>query len=194
MRRLLFILTFLCLAAIQVQAQVFVGLRDSRFAYAGYKFTKGWQVSVEYSIFSEKLGFQKIRLYGAYTHQWERAAIEVEPYASTLWNGDYQDYGILVSGSIHPVKIWSIDGTLNPHEDSEVGYTTCYRVGTSVDVSKHISLLLHYQNIPEYRLPEKRIRVGAKFTSGKLSATPEISLPTKEIKNLRVAFGMEYQF
>ena len=194
MRRTLLVLAFLCLAVIQGQAQVFVGLRDSRYAYVGFKFSKGWKVSAEHSVFSEQLGFQKIRLYGEYGHQWGRAGIEVKPYASTLWNGNYQDFGVLISGSIRLFKIWSIDATLNPHEDSEVGYTTCYRVGTSVDVSNHISLLLHYQNIPEYRMPEKRIRIGARFASGKLSATPEISLPTKDIKNLRVAFGMEYQF
>lgn len=193
MRRLL--LGILLAIGIESQAQVYVGLRDTRYVYAGYRFSGNWRISAEQSLFSGHIGFQKIRLYGSYAHQWKYLGCEVKPYVSTLWNGHYQDYGALITGRVYPFKIWCIDATVNPHGDTEEGYTTCYRVGTSVAVSKEIALLLHYQNIPEYRMPEKRFRIGARFVASKLNVTPEISVPaTKKAKNIRVMCGMEYLF
>lgn len=194
MRRLLLI-GVLLFFAIEGQAQVFVGLRDTRYVYAGYSFSGHWRISAEHSLFSEHIGFQKIRLYGSFAHQWKYIECEIKPYISTLWNGHYQDFGALITGRVYPFKIWCVDATINPHGDTENGYTSCYRVGTSVAVSKEMALLLHYQNIPEYRMPEKRFRIGARFAAGKLNVTLEISVPaTKDAKNIRVMCGMEYLF
>lgn len=194
MKKSIFFFFFL-LSCIELQAQVFLGIRDSRYFQAGYQFEHGTYLNLEHSAFSEIFQYQKIRLGGGYTHNRKDFTLDTNLYGSTLWNGGYHDAGLYIMGDYRIRKPWKIDVALNPHYDTELGYQTCFFVGTSVNVHRDIALTAHYSTIPEYRESEKRVRIGAKLKVANLWVHPVISIPaTKDTKNFRVLCSMRYLF
>ena len=193
--RKIFIICILAMMAIVTNAQGYIGFRDNRYVYGGYQFKFGVYVAVEHSIYSEHFGYQKGRLYVGYEHEWKYADLNAKIYGSTLWNGNYQDAGLLLQVLAKPFKVWTIDATLNPHYDTGIGDYINYSVGTGIKVNKEITLLAHYTTIPEYRESEKRVRVGISFKVDNLEVQPEFSVPVEgKAKNIRVLFSMRYSF
>ncbi len=176
-------------------AQVHIGLRENKYAQIGYGFKEDWQITLEHSIYAEKFGFQKVRLYAEYKHSWGNAQLRANSYISTLWNGDYQDYGIALTGRYQLFIPWAIEATINPHYDSQYGYKTCYAISTDIHIIKALSAVAQYTTIPEYRLSEKRFRVGFNLSHGNLSVTPLLSIPVEgNIKSIRVLCSFHYKF
>lgn len=194
MKRMLLILAFL-FATLILQAQIYLGFRDSQYVLGGFQSESGFYAEAEHSIYPEHLGYQKIRLYAGYNHCWKTISADVKCYGSTLWNGYYQDFGMLAAGIFNPVACLSIDVSLNPHYDTGVGFHTNFSAGAGVRVHRNLSLIAHYSTIPEFRIPEKRIRVGMWFKVATIEVKPELSIPADEkLKNVRVLFSMKYSF
>lgn len=193
MKKLIMIIFFVI--SVFVKAQLFVGLRDTKYVYGGYLFECGMNTCLEHSVYSDKFAFQKVRLNIGYTHKWNNINMRIKTYMSTLWNGAYQDYGLQVGADYFMIDWWGISGTVNTHYDSGLRYETCYLIGTTFNVNEHISFLANYTTIPEYRKSEKRIRGGVAFKVGGLKVIPEISIPIKEqINTIRLLCSMEYVF
>lgn len=190
----LYLIAFLTIVCIVAKSQVSVGLRESQYAFAAISFCNHWSTKIEESLYSEPIDYQRIRLYAGYSIRKERFSGELLLYVSTLWNGKYKDYGAKFITNVELLSFWDVDLTINPHFDTGLSYKTCYSMGTGLKITKDISFLLHYSTIPEYRISEKRIRLGARFRSKKLSVTPELSISTGKIKKLRTLCSMQYVF
>ena len=193
--RKIFIICILAMMTIVTNAQGYIGFRDNRYVYGGYQFKFGMYVDVEHSVYSDHFGYQKGRLYVGYEQEWKYADLNAKIYGSSLWNGNYQDAGLLLQVLAKPFKNWTVDATLNPHYDTGIGDYINYSVGTGIMVNKDITLLAHYTIIPEYRDSEKRVRVGIIFKVGNLEVKPELSVPVEgKARNMRVLFSMRYTF
>ena len=60
-----FILLFVALTCHNVCSQVYVGLRDTKYAYAGYQWDSNWHVQLNHSVFIEHLKHQYVSGQGA---------------------------------------------------------------------------------------------------------------------------------
>ena len=189
------IIVLLLCVGYSASAQIHIGLRDNRYARIGYTLKDSYLFTLEHSIYSEKFGFQKARLYVGYKHNWKNLGIQANLYASTLWNGNYQDCGVLATAHYRIFNPWIVYATLNPHYDSEYDYMTCFTVATDVEVIKGLALTAQYTTIPEYRLSEKRVRAGLHLSYGNLSVTPLLSIPTDgNTKSIRVLCSFSFSF
>lgn len=192
MKKILFILALVL--GTQCFAQVNLGLRDTRYAQLGYTYKDRWSATLEHSIYSEHFDNQKVRLYLGYHNTWNWFTLNVQPYASTLWNGNYQDVGTLLNVDLRVLHRWHVDATINPHYDTQIGYSTCYSAGTKVTVTEQVAIVAHFTNIPEYRESEKRIRAGLEFKVLNLIVTPELSVPVEgQQKTIRALCGFNYK-
>lgn len=125
----------------------------------------------------------------------DKFSFNINPYASSLWNGDYLDFGVLANAEPKLAPTFAIDITANPHYDTGADDTTCFAVGTTIHVHKDVALVAHYTTIPEYCLSEKRIRAGLDFKVQKLWVRPELSIPVEGVvKTVRVLCSMGYKF
>lgn len=73
----------------------------------------------------------------------------------------------------------------------------CFSTGSKIHVISPLYFTLNYSTVPEYRMPERRLRVGLKLKSEKMWVRPELSLPLSgQIKNFRslVSFGYRIDF
>ncbi len=177
LKRIMLTAALIAVGYFLAEAQCFIGMRDARYVNAGYSFSNGLTVGAEHSIYSEDFEYQKIRIFAKYYHAWENMSISTSVYGSTLWNRDYQDYGGAVTLRYNLLKIWGIEASINPHYDTHYGYMTCYTLGSDVRIIDNVALVGQYSTIPEYRLDEKRVRVGLRLTKGNLSITPMVSIP-----------------
>ena len=193
--RILLLNCILLCCSNNLYSQLNVGLRDNRYAHIAYEFKNDWEAKLEHSIYSEKIGFQKIRAYMTYSHTWSNFTLKANVYGSTLWNAGYQDFGANLSAGYRILKLWNIEATVNPHYDTEYNYKTYFNVSTDVQIIKNLGIIAQYTTIPEYRLSENRVRAGLLFSYGGLYVTPMLSIPVDgEVKSLRVLCSFEYKF
>ena len=110
------------------------------------------------------------------------------------YGNTFSNEGIAVGGSVTPLKWLVVRAAVVPHHDSAMGYTTCYSGGLDFVCTSHISITAALSNRPVYREPERRLRGGVKFTEGNLWVHPELSIPDKDGKSVRVLVSMGYTF
>lgn len=195
MRKTFLALLFLALFPVYMEAQIRLGVHDNKFVWVDYTYNNTWNAKLEESFFSENLPYQYIRGYLGYSYKWKSAEVDFSPYWGTQWNGNFQDYGISCKVEYICGNLLSIHGILNPHNDTSLGYTTCYEVGGTFNAIFNIGLYISYRNIPEYRIASKRIRAGIVFSEKHLKVTPLLSIPTNEnIKNTRFLMNFEWNF
>ena len=192
-RRIL--LLSLCLSLFgAANSQVYLGYRNARHIYAGYNINKSFSAEVEHSLYAEKFGFQRVRLYGNYQSDFNNFGLKVSPYFGTLWNGDYQDFGALVAAS-YTLGRFTPMLTANPNYDSQLKFKFNYSGMLSVRVINELDIFGEFTTIPEYRISEKRLRLGGDFHVGKLSARPTLSLPVEDgVKSVRVYCDFRFSF
>ncbi|MCM1033243.1 MAG: porin family protein [Odoribacter sp.] len=191
-------LTCVALCGIQASAQYFsAGIRDSRYIYGQYDFSNGLDIRVEHSVYSEKIGFQRIGASVGY-HRELGAGFsgDAEISGATTWNRNYQVVWANVGVDYNYRRI-GISAAIRPIYDTGLHYTTTWRVGALVRLNSHIDVRAAYTTIPEFRMSEKRVRGGFGFNVGKLSVVPEVSVSVDHntvFKNLRVLMSMQYKF
>lgn len=194
--RLLLTLAFLA-TTLTSYCQFGVGVRDSRFVYGDFTFLRHWEVELEQSIFSEKIGFQYLRGYAGYKGDWKSLDYKAQAYFGACYNGDYHSYGLLASARYTLFNRVMVDGKINPHYDSGYGYKTCFYAGAGVRITDNINVMAGYTTIPEYRMSEKRVHAGFDFHVKRLSVQPLISFETdgsRNTKTLRTLVSFRYQF
>ncbi|GHT52255.1 hypothetical protein AGMMS49982_11990 [Bacteroidia bacterium] len=191
------ITTFLCCCVtVAASAQtVSIGLRDNQYAHIQYVAKTGLLAEVEQSLFMNGVNFQHIQGFVGYRRDFNYLNGDVRAYYGTTYGSIYQDYGLKISAETTFSKRWGIGLALNPHEDSDYGYTTCYVASVFCSVFKEIAIELSSTNIPEYRQATNRLKAGLRFHSGNLYVKPQISIPTEgNIKYAHVLCGFDYTF
>lgn len=189
-------LLLLLMGCILVRAQFYIGLRDSKYAVAGYQWDSGWQVQLDQSIFETNLRSQYIRGGGGFQFYHNRYFdFMASAFAGTTYCNNFYDFGARIDGSYLPLKWLELDAGINPRYDSDYGYETTYLVGLKFHINDEIALLSQYSTIPEYRISEKRARLGLEFKVKNLAVAPMISVPVKgNTLNLRILVGLKYEF
>lgn len=190
------IVLFLTMVCVVAKAQFYLGLRDNKYALVGYEWSSGWNVQLDHSIFDESFKYQYIRCSGGFQFNDNKYFhISVSPFVGTTYCANFYDVGVNVVGNVFPVKWLGINAEINPRYDSDYGYTTCYMFGTDFRVNKEITILAQYSTIPEYRISEKRIKVGLRFSVKNLMVSPMLSLPIEgNSKTMRILVGCQYHF
>ncbi len=193
MRRFILLLSVVVTATVGY-AQLYLGLRDTRYVNVGYCFNSGVSVELEHSVYAEKFKFQHIRGAVDYANRFGMVEIGVMPYAGVIYTGDYYDLGAYVYARFRPAERLVLAGCVNPHYDSTLDYKTCFMVDASCRLYKELSAVVQYTTVPEFREREKRFRVGVSFDLGRLMVKPLLSIPIGdgESKSVRVAVQMRY--
>lgn len=192
---LFFFISIVCLNAF---GQISVGIRNNRFINATFLYKDHYSARLEQSIFSEKFGYQYMRGYLGYQTTFGNVLqLFGTAYFGSTFNRFYCSTGASVHVRIHPYRIIILDAKINPHYDSGFGYTTCYYAGIGSYITKQIDFLIGFSNIPEYRMPEKRLSVGFDFHIKNIKVLPKLSLNLNSEdgpKSLRPIIDFEYTF
>lgn len=176
-------------------AQFYIGLRDSKYAFFGYKWDAGWAVRLDQSIFDESLKYQYIRCTGEYQMHIKYFALSLATFVGTTYSSSFYDLGLSVKGTCHPLRWLGIGAEITPRYDSWYKYTTCYMLGVDFHVSDELALLAQYSTVPEYRISEKRVKAGLRFAVKNLTVSPMLSFPIEgNAKSLRILVGLQYDF
>ncbi len=185
------------IACFSAQAQFNVGIRDTRYVYAGYTWDKKFSVQLEHSIYSEKMQYQYVRLYAGYQHTFfDNLSFKVSPYYGMTWNNNYRNGGVLFDLSYN-YKRAGVYGILNPHYDSTFHYETMFRLGAKFDITRQIAVCADYNTIPVYRQSEKSVRAGFDFKVKNLSVSPMLSIPVagnQKLNYVSVLLSFNYVF
>ena len=175
-------------------AQLAIGSRDNQYIYGEYLY-KGWQVKLEESFYAEKIGFQYLRLYAGYQLDTPQLSLSAIPYFGNSYNGNYCSSGCFLNGKYYLDDKYHFCVTINPHYDSGYKYTTCYRIGAGMDLTSQIGIKAEFQDMPIYRMKEKRVKCGFIFKTGNLSASPQLSIPAEGVvNNIRCIVDFKYIF
>lgn len=177
-----------------IKGQIYLGMRDNNYAYCGLTIKNKFNVSIEHSLYSEKMSYQKIRLYVGYQQNLGDFNLKVSPYISSVWNGMYKDYGSMIDCSYNIFDFAVGDITFNPHHDSGFGTDFNYMVGIKCKVYKDLWITSHYSCIPEFRSSEKRVRLGILISVGQLSIEPCLSIATEGKTIVRSFCSFKYNF
>lgn len=195
MKRFLIII-LLFMPSLYIAAQCFIAIRDNRYAQLGYDWKSGWSITVEHSIFSEEFKYQYVRLEGQYEKSVsEKLIFSAMPYAGITYCNNFYNWGVHIHATCRLLTWLILEGSFNPHYDSDYKYGTCYMGGIKTGICRDMALILKYSTIPEYRIKEKRFKLGLEFNVRNLMVSPVVSLPVdKSMRNFRMLFGMKYYF
>lgn len=194
MKRICVLLLIMILCEM-ANAQFHIGLRDTKYAFVGYKWKSGWNIKLDQSIFDESFKYQYIRCTGKYQANIKYFSLAASSFAGITYSNSFYDFGISVKGTCHPLKWLGIGAEINPRYDSEYEYETCYMLGVDFHVSDELALLAQYSTISEYRISKKRIKAGLRFAVKNLAVSPMLSFPIEgNAKALRILVGFQYDF
>ncbi|MDE5848626.1 MAG: hypothetical protein K2H38_00600 [Muribaculaceae bacterium] len=196
MRRIISLFA-IAIVALSSFAQISIGIRSNRFVNISYLYKDHYFARLEQSVFSEKPGLQYMRGYAGYETHISAFDLKGTAYFGSTFNRLYYSTGASVEARIRPIPFLIVDGRFNPHYDSGFGYTSCYYGGLGACITKHIDILVGYTNIPEYRMPEKRLNMGFDFHIKNLVVRPKFSLNLSSDsgpKSLRPIIDFEYTF
>lgn len=186
-----------CMTPLAAEAQISVGIRDTRYVYGEYEMKQGYLFRLEQSVYAEKLGLQYLRAYTGYQGLLGILKYKGEGFFGTAYNGSYYNCG----GSIHVnsqvIRHLFTEDTLEFLYDSGYGYKTCFRLGLGYHLNDCIDLLCSYSTIPEYRKSQERLLAGLKFHAGALTVVPELSIglnKAEKLRSIRMLMSMKYEF
>ncbi len=193
-----YILTFFTLTICLVSlAQVSVGVRNNRFFYGAYCLNDHYVAALEQSVFSEDFGYQYMRGYAGYKGDIKSIKYGAYAYFGSTFNRSYYSSGLIARVQWLIKNRFILKGSLNPHYDSSAGYHTCWEGTAGVRTTSFLDIFAEYGDIPEYRIPEYRLKLGFGFHVGSLSVVPKLSLLIESgfrEKSLRPIVDFNYTF
>jgi hypothetical protein len=183
------------MATVMSAQNISIGMRDNQYVNVQYIFKSGLLSELENSVFTTKFKHQHICAHIGYRQYLKYLEGDIRAYYGTAYNNSYDDYGMMVSLKKDFSRKMGIELVLNPHKDSDYGYTSCYKVSIHQYIFKEIAIELISSNIPEHREALNRIKAGLILNSRNLCVRPQVSIPTEgHIKNVRVLVSFNYQF
>ena len=118
-----------------VDAQFYIGLKDSRYASVGFKWSSGWDIKLDQSIFDESLKYQYIRCTGKYQTRIKYFDFVVSSFVGSTYCNSFYDFGASFKGICYPLERLGIGAEINPRYDSGYKYKTCYMLGTDFHIN-----------------------------------------------------------
>lgn len=197
MKKLIIILLLLIMFSVSGTAQFSVGLRDTRYFYGQYTLHQHYFGRIEQSVYSEAISHQYMRGYLGYKTLWQNWNFEGSVYFGSTFNRNYHNEGAMLNAKYSFWKRLFISGTFNPHHDSDYGYKTCFNAYGGVNITNALDVIAGYSTLPEYRMSEKRVRIGVDFHTGALNVSPLVSLATtgaSKTNRLRMMVSFNYNF
>ncbi|MCC8038006.1 MAG: hypothetical protein LIP02_07735 [Bacteroidales bacterium] len=200
MKRFILCCALISASTLAITAQVEVGLRNNRYIHAGYLFRGHWGAEVEHSVFSETIGYQYVRIGAGYVNNVRGLAFTLAPFWGTTWNGFFWNCGAFAGARYRlpqGMRWLGVNAMVNPRYDSTIHYDTCWLAGLDFYVNSEICLVADYTTVPQYRVSEKLWRFGVRFTSGRLSVTPRVTMPADgrdRNTHLQTLVDFSYQF
>lgn len=190
------ILTAICLLLpLMMQAQIAIGMRDSKYVNVTYTTKSSLGIGLEHSVFSQEIETQYIRGMLSYASSFRNFGCKANLYYGTPYDGAYYNCGMMLSANYGVNKTITLMASLNPHYDSYYEYKTCYNAGVSLQLCNEIKAWVMYSTIPEFRQDEKRIKAGLDFTVQNLSVSPFLSIPVEgKVKSCRLLVNAKYSF
>lgn len=190
----IYILIVLFYIILPLKSQVYLGMRDNRFGFVGYNFSNNITVSLEHSVFSEKLNYQQIKALFGYNRNYNHLLLDANIYGGLNYS-NYWISGVKLKGIYELIDKFKFKGVINPHYDSGYKFSFCYELGILYDIHNDIALLLQYTDIPVYRMSEKSFQIGALIRVKNLSVQPILSIPQHGLKrDIRVLNSFKYTF
>jgi len=161
------------------ETAVLLGLKNNQYGIIGVQYNH-FQVGIKHSIFNENIKNQYVQFNFSYElfHK-DLFSSKLTGSIGGVYSNDFYDTGVNLWCKFHP-KLFSLSAELQPHYDSGIEYTTCYGFSGEYKITQEVALSVVYTNIPEFRIPEKRLRLGIFFNSKNLSVQPEMSIPSNE--------------
>lgn len=184
-------------------AQVGVGIRDSRYAFAGFRANSGLYVQLDHSLYSTRFPRQYIRPNVGYSNTFmnDKLGVYGVAFAGINYQTSFFNAGADIKASYQCHERLAINATFYPIYDSFFDFQPCYQGGINVKAHKNVGILAEYTTVPVYRESEQRVRVGADFRMGEhkngnsLQATPLLSFPVeKEERTMRIEVSIKYNF
>lgn len=179
MRKALLLLFFLSICAFAQNTHYFLGVQNSKYAFAGIENPNRFGFSIKNSLFVEDLEYQYVRAAIFYNFQLPfNIGGRYTLYSGIRYNRDFYDFG----GNLHLKwnvfdKLLQIESSFLSYYDSDLGRKICYLVGIQTMFLKEIGVFAGFKNIPEYRDSEQRIYGGLVFDVPRILVKPEISIP-----------------
>jgi len=172
---------------------IIAGLKNNRYGILNYQFNR-WDIGLKHSIFSGEFKYQYFQFNAGYTFALKKyASFHVTGHYGNTYTGDYYNTDVNISGIFY-IKRLSLFFEFQPTYDSSFDYFTCYSIGTGYKITKEVDFKIRYDDIPEFREKEKRIKVGFCFYSGNLFVEPEFSIPLEDNKpRTRVLCSFKYR-
>lgn len=156
----------------------FIGIKNSKYGFVGYEFSNGFGLALTHSLWVQDAS-QYIQISPFYTftlHETVSGAYSIF-YGTTYENGFYC-YGSLLTLRLNWLQnLLSIEMTLSPKYDSDLGYKSGYELKGVIEFFSQLAIYTGFRNIPEYRMFEKRAFGGLRFSVNNLSVSPEFSIP-----------------
>lgn len=172
-----------------------LGMRNSKYAYAGIKPFQSWGIAYENSVFTQDLELQygRIALFYVFDAPFGISGSYAFFYG-IRYNFDYYDFGaeLELKYDVHP-RYLQIKGILQPRYDSDAKGMFGYSILAQTMPLGEVGLFAGFKNLPEYRDVEQRLFAGVAFETPHLKVLPEISTPVvTNLATIRVSISFVY--
>ena len=176
---------------------VFLGMRNNRYAFLGVDWNKRFGMAVENSVLVQKVGLQYVRVAPFYHRELPYGLdVSYAIYAGSRYDREFYDFGSRLGATfkVHP-RFLLLDGVFQPFYDSDMGRNVGYLFEIKSFLLPEVALFANYKNLPEYRALERRVSVGLLFSVSNLAVKPELSTPTDwEMHWTRVSVSFLYRY
>lgn len=194
MKKILIII-LLALNFLFAQTSYVLGMRNSKYAYAGIQPFRNFGMAYENSVFVQdvELQYGRIALFYVFEH-FPYIAGSYAFFYGMRYNYDYYDFGaeLDVAYYVHP-KYLQIKGVLQPRYDSDAKKMLGFSILVKTMPFGEIGFFGGCKNLPEFRDVERRLFAGLAFETPRLKVTPEISAPiSSSLAATRVSVSFIY--
>ena len=170
-----------------------IGMRSSKYGSIGVEY-KDIGFIIENSIFIDDVNNQYIRTKAYHNFlitNWIHLTYTL--FYGSRYNHDYFDYGGILETHIKSTgKTIQAKGTFLPFYDSNLGHKYSYSASLIFLPFSEVGIIGGIRNIPEYRIPEKRVFSGLVFDLPHLWLQPEISTPLR--RNAKSVTRLTFNF
>lgn len=176
-----------------------IGVSDSRYLFAECRFGKHFSAGVRHSLFSQAMCYQQAGISAGYAAIAPGARIwyGLTLFADTEWDGGYRIAGADMRFDWKVIRGLQFGCVIEPRYDSGYDFKLCYRAGLGYVFNDIVTAGVAYTTIPDIRRSERRVHIGCRLTSGRLSVRPVVSIPVDSrdtIQKTRLLFSFSYSF
>ena len=156
-----------------------LGMRNSKYAYAGIQPFENWGLVYENSVFMQefKLQYGRFAFFYVFKAPFDFSGSYAFFYGMR-YNNDYYDFGaeLDLTYCVHP-RYLQIKGVLQPRYDSDAKGMMGYSILVQTMPLGEVGLFAGFKNLPESREVEQRLFAGVAIESSHVKIMPEISAP-----------------